>query len=71
VVYEPITTATRALAPENIPKQIVTSLRNAIKGITQSFLSLSPLYRMNMAKELNLFLTVSIPQPLRPHHQTK
>jgi hypothetical protein len=32
VVYEPITTAQLgALEPENIPKQIVTSLRNAIK----------------------------------------
>jgi hypothetical protein len=39
VVYEPITTAQLgALAPENIPKQIVTLRNTQSRGITQSFL---------------------------------
>jgi hypothetical protein len=43
VVYEPILLLELgALAPENIPKQIVTSLNTAIKR-HQSFLSLSPI----------------------------
>jgi hypothetical protein len=45
VIYEPITTAQLGdLAPENIPKQIVPSLRNTqSRGVIQSFLSLSPI----------------------------
>jgi hypothetical protein len=49
VVYEPITTAQLgALAPENIPKQIVTSLRNNQEASHNHFLVCPPLYRMNM-----------------------
>jgi hypothetical protein len=73
VVYEPITTAQLgALAPENIPKQIVTLRNTQSRGITQSFLSLSPIVQDEYGfKRVKSFLTVSIPQPLRPHHQTK
>jgi hypothetical protein len=47
VVYESITvTELGDLAPENIPKKIVSSLRNTqSRGLTQSFLSLSPIVK--------------------------
>jgi hypothetical protein len=47
VVYESITTAQLGdLEPENIPKKIMPSIRNTqSRGITQSFLSLSPIVK--------------------------
>ncbi|MEZ7507065.1 type IX secretion system sortase PorU [Flavobacterium sp. Arc2] len=58
VVYETITTAQLGdLALENIPQQIVTSLRNTqSRGITQSFLLLSPIVKDEYGyKRINSF----------------
>ncbi|WP_369828540.1 hypothetical protein [Flavobacterium sp. ALD4] len=47
VVYESISTAQLGdLEPENIPKKIAASIRNTqSRGVTQSFLSLSPIVK--------------------------
>ncbi|MEZ7500529.1 type IX secretion system sortase PorU [Flavobacterium sp. Arc3] len=58
IVYETITTAQLGdLALENIPQQIVTSLRNTqSRGITQSFLLLSPIVKDEYGyKRINSF----------------
>jgi hypothetical protein len=58
IVYESITTNQLGdLAPENIPKKITPSLKNTqSRGITQSFLSLSPIVKDEYGyKRINSF----------------
>jgi hypothetical protein len=70
VVYEPITTAQLgALEPENIPKQIVTLRNTQSRGITQSFLSLSPIV-MNMAlKDKSFFYRITTTAKTSPSNK--